>query len=179
MSHGVLPALYYPCRCLFCSTLGDLDALFATQHQQQSQAQAHSQKLCLNLQGTATTFTFDEQHQIMSQTGPCSWSSQHVHSMIAAAAAAAAPADTMGQQQQQQVVLQLDLPDWGYSRLPADMTLLTKAAQAAQPSYSTGDVVFELGTVLSNGALARWLLHYDASGGRLLKNATYELYPAA
>ncbi|WIA22249.1 hypothetical protein OEZ85_004574 [Tetradesmus obliquus] len=153
----------------------DIDSLFATQQQQQQRQQ---QQPSFNRQGTATTFTYDEQQQLTRSTGPCTWSSQHVVAMNAAA---------RKQQQQQQLVVQLDLPDWGYSRLPADISLLTAAAAATADSTSSSSsssssgaaVVFELGTVLSNGSLARWLLQYDAAGGRLLQRATYELYPAA
>jgi hypothetical protein len=112
------------------------------------------------------------------------------------------------------VVVQVELPDWSYSRLPADLTELVTGVVGAKPqaaaaaasdaaagggaagafgagtfgtgagtgsssSSSTPEVVFELGSVLSDGSLARWLLCYDAAGGRLLQRATYELYPAA
>jgi YD repeat-containing protein len=159
--------------------LGDVDTLFATQQQHedlQQEEQGH-QQLRISPHGTFTRFTYDEQHQLTMQAGPCECHSQHVSAMNAAAAAI-----NEGQQQQPAVV-QLDLPDWTYSRLPADVGLLTTAAAAAGgcagSSSSNAAVVFEVGTALSNGSLARWLLQYDAAGDRLLKSATYELYPAA
>jgi hypothetical protein len=114
--------------------------------------------------------------------------------MDAAAAAAAAAENVVAQQLP--AVVQLHLPDWSYSRLPADISQLTAAAAAAaaaaiatdtatdsshvgSSSSSSAAVVFELGTVMSDGSLARWLLQYDAAGSRLLQSATYELYPAA
>jgi hypothetical protein len=96
--------------------------------------------------------------------------------------AAAAAADHVAAQQQPAAV-QLELPDWSYSRLPADISQLTAAAAADETTDSSNSssaaVVFELGTVTSDGSLARWLLQYDAAGSRLLQSATYKLSPAA
>jgi hypothetical protein len=112
--------------------------------------------------------------------------------MNTAVAASKLKAGQQQQQQQQQLpaVVQIDLPDWSYSRLLADVSQLTAAAAAAvgsdsadisgsSSSSSSAAVVFELGAVMSDGSLARWLLQYEAAGGRLLQRATYELYPAA
>jgi hypothetical protein len=154
--------------------------LFATQQQQQQKMEGHQQPR-MSPHGMATRFAYDEQQQLTMQTGPCKWSSQHVTTMNVVAAGT-----LEGQQQQQQqlpAVVQLELPDWTYSRLPADVSLLTAAGAAvvggAESSSGGAAVVFEVGTVLSNGSLARWLLQYDAAGHRLLRSATYELYPAA
>jgi YD repeat-containing protein len=162
-----------------CRSLGDIDALFATHHQQQQQQDGNLLPR-FSPHGTATTFTYNNEQQLIQTTGPCTWSSQHVDAINAAAAAAA----TGIGQQQLPLVVQLDLPDWSYSRVPADIGALTAAAAAgsdaalnSSSSSSTAAVVFELGTVLTNGSLARWLLQYDAACSRLLQKATYELYP--
>lgn len=161
-------------------------------------------QLRLNPTGTATTFTYDAQHQLTRQTGPCEWSSSHVTAMDAAVAAAAGSGASILPSATAAVV-QVDLPDWSYSRLPANMAVLVSAAAAGTDTdtadgaaaaagtvtaagastlqegvgsgaAATHQVVFELGTVLLDGSLARWLLAYDAGGGRLLQRATYELY---
>jgi hypothetical protein len=155
--------------------------MFTTSTQQQQQQDGSSVQLQFSPQGSSTTFTYDAQQQLNMQTVPCEWSGHHIASMV-----------------------QVELPDWTYSRLPADMTVLVTGgggdnmqaaglaasgavagggdAGASGTGSSSGntasELVFELGTVLADGSLARWLLVYDAAGGRLLKRAAYELYPS-
>lgn len=146
-----------------CRSLGDLDTLFAEASTQQQQQPDGGVQLRFSSQGAATTFTYDEQQQLHMQRGSCEWSSSHVTSSNATAAGAGG------------VMVQVDLPDWSYSRLPVDMASVV----AGGAGGDVADMVFELGTVLTDGSLARWLLRYDAAGARLIKSATYELYPPA
>lgn len=133
----------------------------------------------LSPHGTSTTFTYDEQQQLTMQTGRCSW---HTSSSSSSSGVGGGGGGAVGSTNpgavgvsgcQQDAVVQVTLPDWSYCRVPADMR------QLAGSGGSSREVVFELGAVLASGALARWVLRYDARGRRLLQSATYELYPAA
>jgi hypothetical protein len=121
------------------------------------------------------------------QTGRCSWHSTNSSSGSGGGGGGASgltdsPDAGCASGCQQDAVVQVNLPDWSYCRVPADISQLAddgNSSSNSSSSSSSREVVFELGTMLADGALARWVLRYAAGGRRLLQSATYELYPAA
>eukprot|EP00775_Hariotina_reticulata_P007230 gene7230-7443_t len=105
-------------------------------------------------QGSATVFAYDRDLQLTVSSCSCTWSSE----VVALAADEAAG----GIQQQA-------YPDWSYCRVPKNLKSLVASGKHR--------AVFEAGTLLRDGSLARWLLEYSTGGDRLLKSAVFEIYP--